>query len=97
MRDSKGVCSLFQPNLAVPHATAQGAVGTLTGINAERSEGSAVHPREPSSNSGSDVDWEPEIPALRRRSSHEDGKLRVRERGKPTQRKWRQKYKVGVL
>ena len=95
MRDPK-VYSLYQPNFAVPPMAAQGAVGLRVGISAERSEGSAIHPREPSSNSGSDGDWEPEIPALRSRSSHENGKLGVRERGKPIQRKWRQKYKVGI-
>jgi len=96
MRDPK-VCSLYQPMSVVPPISAQEAVGMQMGGGGGHANGDGDQNlfREPSSNSGSDADWEPEGPTPRQRSTVEDSKLRVRERGKATQWKLRQKYKVG--
>ena len=80
---TQAMCSIYQPPPSF-----------LLPLKQEPADGT---PEPASSSSDSDADWEPEQSTHTprpQRTAPDEAKLRVREKNKAAQRRWRQKYKV---
>lgn len=78
---TQAMCSIYQPPPA-PESHAPNA---------------AEDYHDPTSSSGSDAEWEPESSSARiQRPGAEEVKLRVREKNKAAQRRWRQNHKAST-
>ena len=85
---TQSMCALYKPD-TFPTSLLQEQGPPLYGPCATAGE-------QPSSNSGSEAEWDPDLHAPKhgKGCSPEQNRLKVRDKGRTVQRRWRQKYKV---
>ena len=84
---TQSMCALYKPDSFPSSLLPEGA--PLYGPSA-----TAADPT--SSNSGSEAEWDPDVPTAKHGKAGlpEQNRLKVRDRSRSLQRRWKQKYKV---